>query len=38
MAKIYVASSWDNSSDFNNEIVTAVEHLDEAIEYLASER
>ena len=31
-------SSWDNSSDFNNEIVTAVEHLDEAIEYLASER
>lgn len=26
--------SWDNSSDYNNQIVDAVEYLDEAIEYL----
>ena len=27
-------SSWDSSRDFNNQIVDAVEYLDEAIEYL----
>lgn len=27
-------SSWDSSKDFNNQIVDAVEYLDEAIEYL----
>ena len=27
-------SSWDSSRDFNNQIVDAIENLDEAIEYL----
>ena len=27
-------SSWDNTRDFNDQIVEAIKYLDEAIEYL----